>query len=543
MSRSVMTRKSVGCAFAAALLFSVTCTLELGDAPIGPTVIGPGEQDTTVTITIETSRTQLVADGLDTATITVTLRDNLGHAMTGEQIDFTTNDVGSVGSPGIIDQSGACRVTLTSAQVNDTCRVTARARNWNVWDSVSVVFSGVHLSLQANPAALRVAVDTTVITGQLLDGSNRVIGQGDPVVFRTRAGTFTNGDTVVSTVFNAAGQAAVRMYSNTFGTVMVYATAASITDSIAVDFDSTSVPVVGSRLFTLYSSKTQLKADNNDMATIIAMVMDENHNPATGDIITFSCNLGMIGDSAVVDEYGNAVTWVRARPVNGTCVITAVDETSGDTASTSVLFSGVTIQLESSATNLNLGETAVVTARLKDGSGNAIGGDTVVFSTAAPGVFGNGGITARSFLDPTGLASVTFSSNSIGRVFIGASCLNTRDTIELFFTNNAITLTASKDPIIVGGADSSLLTAEYLDSNNAPVSGQLVVFYANAGTITQDSVYTDAGGHASTWLKSADFTGIATVEASTEKGNALAWVAFAAATIKRIKLAITPDNI
>jgi hypothetical protein len=542
MRNSVRTLDIVRYAFAAAMLSAAACNLKLGDAPIGPIVIGPGQQDTTVTLSISATPTQLVADGLDTATIEVTLRDNLGHAMTGEFIDFYTNNVGTVGSPGVIDQNGVCRVILTSAKVNDTCWVRAQARNWNIWDSVSVIFSGVHLSLVANPAALRVAVDTTLITGQLLDGSNRAISNGDSAIFLTRTGRFTNGDTILRTVFNASGLATARMYSNVFGTVMVYVSSAGINDSIAVNFNNT-VPPVGSRLFTLYSSKTQLKADNNDMATIIAMVMDENHNPATGDIITFHCDLGMIGPSAVVDEYGNAVTWLRARPVNGTCIITAIDSTSGDTASTSVLFSGVTIHLESSATNLNLGETAVITATLKDGSGNAIGGDTVVFSTAAPGVFANGGVTARSFLDPTGLASVNFSSSSIGRVYVGASCLNTRDTIELFYTNNAITLTASRDTIVVGGADSSLLTATYLDGSGSPVSGAMVVFYANAGTIARDSVFTDGAGHASTWLRSADFTGTATIEAATTAGNALARVAFAAAKIKKIRLSITPDNI
>jgi hypothetical protein len=536
-------RKIVHYVLAGLLLFCATCNLKLGDSPIGPPVIGPGQQDTTVTFTIKSTPTQLVADGLDTATIEVTYRDNLGHPMAGETVDFTTNNVGSIPSTGVIDQNGVCRVTLTSEQVNDTCWVRAQARNRNIWDSVGVVFGGVHLSLQANPAALRVSVDTTTVTCQLLDGSNRVIRHGDSVVFRTRTGHLVNGDTVVRTQFDAAGQATVRMFSNATGTVMVRASSVTINDSVPVTFDSTTVPVVGSRLFTLYASKSQLKADNYDTATVTAMVMNENHNPATGDTIVFTCNLGMIDSFAVVDINGDAKVTLRARPVNGTCVITATDAQSHDTASTSVIFSGITLILAPSATNLNIGDYASIIAILKDGSGNAIGNDSVVFYTSAPGLFENGSTQMKAYLDPTGRGTVRVTSNSATNIFVSAFCLNTGDTTELFFTNNAITLTAVKDTLLVGGADSTQLIATYLDSSGAAVPNKVVFFYSNAGTITRDSVLTDASGKAYSWLKSASFTGTATVMASTAAGNALVRIAFRAARIKRIKLTVTPDNI
>jgi len=540
MRNPVSARKILHCALAASFLLMVTCSLKLGDSPIGPSV-DQQQSDTTVTLSVSSSPTELSADGLDTATITATLLDDLGHAVVGDTIEFSCN-VGTVGTRGVIDQTGNCRVVLTSAQVNDTCVVTAVAPRRHDTATVRIVFSGVRLSMLADPNLIRVN-DTVAITGQLLDGSNRVIRHGDSITFTTVAGIFSNGSKTFRTQFDAAGLAEIRMTSLSIGTVWVYASAVGINDSVSVVFDSTSVPVVGSRLFTLYSSKTQLKADNYDTSTITAMVMDEKHNPAAGDTIYFSCNLGMIGPFAVVDGNGDAKTWLRARPVNGTCVITATDSKTNDTASTSVLFSGVTLMLEPSETDLNIGDYATMTAILKDGSGNAIGNDSVIFYTAAPGLFENNSTQTRAYLDPTGRATVRVTSASATRISVSASCLNTGDTVELFFTNNAISLTVSKDTIVVGGADSSYLTATYLNGSGAPVAGAMVVFYANAGTITRDSVVTNVSGQASTWLRSAGFTGTATVEASTTAGNALAKVAFRAAVVKKIKLTISPDNI
>jgi hypothetical protein len=536
----ITTRKILHCALAASFLLIVTCSLKLGDSPIGPAVNQPRQSDTTVTLTVS-ARSPMIADGLDTVIVTATLLDDQNNAVEGDTITFSST-IGTIGPRSIINHTGRCTVILTSAQVNDTCVVTAVAPRRHDTAVVRIIFGGVHLGLVANPNRIRVR-DTIAVSGQLLDGSNRVIRHNDSITFTTVTGFFSNGGKTFSTQFDAAGLAEVRMTSPTIGTVWVHASAVGMNDSVSILFDSTSVPVVGSRLFTLYSSKTQLKADNSDTASITAMVMDENHNPAAGDTIFFACDLGMIGSYAVVDMYGDAKTWLRARPVNGTCIITAIDLKTNDTASTSVLFSGVTILLEPSATDLNLGIYATMTAILKDGSGNPIGGDSVIFTTTAPGRFENNNTTMRAYIDPTGRASVKVTSTAATRISVSASCLNTNDTAELFFTNNAITLTVSKDSIIVGGADSSYLTATYLDGTGTPVPNAVVFFYSNAGAITRDSVRTDINGKAYTWLKSANFTGTATVMASTMVGNALAKVAFKAAKVKKIKLTISPDNI
>ena len=544
MRNLMRNRKIARYAFAVAVLFAATCNLKLGDSPIGPPIINPQQRDTTVTLSVSASRSPLLADGRDTATITAVLLDLESHAMVGETVTFSCDIItATIGSSAIVDSTGRARVTLTSAIVNDTCRVMAVAPRYHDTAYVTVVFSGVHISLQSDLSSQKVN-DSVLITGQLLDGSNNPVNRGDSMTFTTPTGRFQNNGTTYRAQLDGSGKAIVHMTSLMVGTVMVYAASVGLRDSIVITFDSTFVPVVGARHFHLSSSKTQLKADNSDEATITATVVDSINNPAIGDSIVFSCTpFGIIGAYAIVDSNGDAKVRLRAVPVNGTCIVKARDTKTGDTASTAVIFSGITLTLEADMANLNIRENATVTAILKDGSGNPIGGDIVAFSTKQPGKFSNNATTATSVLDPTGRARVIVTCDSACRIAVYASCLNAGDTMTLFYTNNAITLQVSKDTLLVGGADSTLLTATYLSGSGAAVPNAWVVFYANAGTITRDSVRTDTLGKATTWLKSASFTATATVEASTAVGNALATVAFAAARIKNIRLTITPDNI
>ena len=539
-------RKIVEYAIASSVIFIATCSMKLGDEPIGPSVNQQYQPDTTVTLTVSTSRSQLKADGVDTATITATLLDLSGHAVVGDSVLFSCNILtATIGTRAKVDSTGKAAVILTSALVNDTCIVTAVAPAHHDTARVRVVFGGININLQANQSKVHVG-DSVTLTAILLDGSGNPIKRGDTIVFSALTGIFQGGGSTYRTQLDPSGQAAVKMTSLSIGTVMVRVLSVGIHDSIPITFDSTSVVVVGSRKFHVSSSKTQLKADNSDNATITATVVDQNNNPAAGDSIFFSCNIGIIGAFALVDSNGDAKVNLRAMPINGTCFIQARDAKTKDTASTYVLFSGITLTLGADQTNLNINDNATVTAILKDGSGNPIGGDTVVFSTMHPGLFANNSTTFRALLDPTGRATAVVTSDSATLISVSAFCLNSGDTMTLFFTNNAIALTSAKKdtPLVVGGADSTLLTATYLNGSGNPQPGATVTFYANAGTITRTTAVTNGSGQATTWLRSANFSGTATVEASiTGVGNALTTVIFAAAKIKSIKLTITPDNI
>ena len=314
------------------------------------------------------------------------------------------------------------------------------------------------------------------------------------------------------------------------------------TPPIVNPFDSTKV-IVGTQQFHLYTSKTQLKADNSDTATIMALLINDHNAPAVGDTVVFSCNLGVIyPDSAAVDKTGWARVTLRSMKVNGPCIVKARAIKSGDTASTVITFGGITVRLESDATDLKINENATVTALLADGSGNPIGGDPITFTTSG-GLFSNNAVTYTTLLDPSGRATINVTSKSASTIKVYAAALNTYDSIPIVYTNNAIGLSATPTTLKTGGTDEAQLVATFVDGSGKPMPNVAVAFSTNAGTITKASAVTDASGKAYSSLKSATFSGTATVVASTYAGNAVVKVTFTATLVRSIKLAISPDNI
>ncbi len=541
MRNPLRNRKLLSYAMAFLLLFAAVCSLKLGDEPIGPAVTS---RDTTVTLTVITSRTQLKADGIDTAIISATLLDGKKNPLSGETILFSCN-YGSIGPSATVDQSGKAVVTLTSALVNDTCLVRAISPQHHDTAVVGIVFGGLRLRLSSNATSLKIK-DYATVTGLFTDGSDRPIS-GDSIVFTTRRpGHFSNNDTAFRATFNASGQAGVNVTSDSVGTLWVRASAKGLRDSIQITFDSISVIIIGSRQFHVYTSKNQLKANHSDTAMVTAILTDQNSNPVVGDTILFSCQpagVGIIDSFAVIDRTGSASVTLRSTPVNGTCMIRATAVRSRDTASTTVTFSGVTVRLEADVTDLRINEFATITAFLTDASGNAIGGDTITFRARGGGRFANSDTAFRTTLDPSGKSTVRITSPAAGTSIVYAAALNTYDSMSILFTNNAISLIASKTTLTVGGGDSARLTATYLNGSGSPVAGIPIMFATNAGTIPAALDTTDAAGKAYAWIKSAAFSGTATVVASTSSGNAVVKITFAAAAVKSVKLAITPDNI
>jgi hypothetical protein len=273
------------------------------------------------------------------------------------------------------------------------------------------------------------------------------------------------------------------------------------------------------------------------------ILTNENNNPAAGETVKFTSDLGIIGQTAVVDSSGRASVILRSAPVNGVCKVEATAVGRNLAASTEILFSGVSLQLTANRSDLKVDETAIVEAFLKDASGNPIAGDDIAFTVASPGKFDNGNTSYSTVLNPNGKALVRITSSASGKVRIKGAALNTADSLDLTFTNNSLKLAVSKPSLAVGGKDSTLVSATYVDGSNNPVAGAAIHFAANAGSIATASAVTDANGKAVTWLRSASFSGTATVQADAPAGSAQIDVSFNPATAASIKLTVTADNI
>lgn len=483
-------------------------------------------------------RSRLKASNTDQTNVRVVAFDKFNNPLSGRQVRFTAN-YGIITSTDSTDARGEASAVYRAVPINVDARITA---SMTVEDSSLAVFTTITLTgleIIVQPSQTDALLNRTVpVTIKIIDGA------GSPVPDAT---VIFNGNPGQGTT-DGEGNFRTAVTSGVQKRVTVTAKALGAQDSNFVDFWTT-LPtkgdpfVTGIRKMRIFSSRSQLRADNSDFAVVSVILTNENNNPAKGEQVLFTSDLGIIGQSATVDSTGRATVILRSAPVNGVCKVTAKAVGRNLEESTEILFSGVSLQLASSQTELKVGELASLEASLKDASGNAIGGDAVTFTLSGPGTFDNGNTTYSTVLKPDGKALVRISATAAGTVVAKAAALNTSDSIAVRFNTNSLTLTSSKSPLLVGGRDSTLITATYRNGANQPVTGVAISFASNAGGISASTVVTDGSGRASTYLRSASFSGTATVQASASGGSAQIQVDFTASTPASIKLSVTADNI
>ncbi|MDB5050490.1 MAG: Ig domain protein group 1 domain protein [Fibrobacteres bacterium] len=480
----------------------------------------------------------LKASNSDETTVRVVAFDKFNNPLAGRPVRFTANQ-GIITSSDTTNSRGEATATYRAVPINVDARITA---SMTVEDSSLSVFTTVTLAglqIDVVPSLTDALLNRTVpVLIKIIDGAGNPVPDAT-VIFNGNPG---QGTTDGEGVFRTA------VTSGTQKRVTITAKALGAQDSNYVDFWSV-LPTKGEntvgsiRNMRIFSSRSQLRADNSDFSVISVILTNENNNPATGDVVKFTSDLGIIGQTATVDSAGRATVVLRSAPVNGVCKVVATAVGRNLSATTEVLFSGVTLQLAASQTELKVGELANIEAFLKDASGNAIGGDPVEFTLTGPGAFDNGNASYSTVLNPNGKALVRVTASASGKVIAKASALNTSDSLELVFSNNSLSLAVAKASLAVGGGDSTLVTATYVNGSGAPVSGAVISFATNAGIITNASPTTDGTGRATTYLKSAAFSGTATIQANAPAGTAQIHVDFNATAAKSIKLTITADNI
>ncbi|MDQ3001801.1 MAG: Ig-like domain-containing protein [Fibrobacterota bacterium] len=483
-------------------------------------------------------KSSIKASNTDQTQVRVVAFDKFNNPLSGRQVRFTANH-GIITSSDTTNVKGEATAVYRAVPLNTNARITA---SMTVEDSVLSVFTTVTLTdlhIEVTPSTTDALLNRTVpVAIRIIDGAGNPVPDAT-VLFNGNPG---QGTTDGNGVFKTA------VTSGTQKRVTVTAKALGAEDSNFVDFWSVLPNKVDNTVNTIrklriFSSRSQVRADNSDFAIISVILTNESNNPAAGESIRFTSDLGIIGQTATVDSAGRASVILRSAPVNGVCKVQATAVGRNLTASTEILFSGVTLQLAANQTELKVGETATLEAFLKDASGNAIGGDAVTFTLTGSGAFDNGNASYSSVLNPNGKALVRITSSAAGKVVAKAAALNTTDSLELFFSNNSLTLTVAHPALVVGGKDSTLVTATYVNGSNAPVAGAAIQFATNAGAVATASVTTDGSGKASTYLHSATFAGTATVQANAPSGTAQIKVDFIATAPKSIKLTVTADNI
>lgn len=508
----------------------------LSSLPIGSVAAKQGVGN--MRVFVENSR--LRASNTDETKVRVIAFDKFNNPLAGRLVRFTANH-GIITATDTTDARGEAAATYRGVPLNTDARITA---TMVVEDSALAVITRVTLAgleVDIRPTLTDALLNRQVpVHVRIIDGAGQPV-PGATVTYNGNPGTdTTDGDGI----FRASITSGIQ------GRVFVTAEALGSKDTSYVDFwkvlptKGSTGEVDGIRDMRIFTSRSQLRADNSDAAQVTVILTNEKNNPAVGELVRFTSNLGIIDQTARVDSTGRATVTLRATPVNGPARVEATAVGRNLSASTEILFSGVTLQMAPDRTVLKVKESAAIEVFLRDASGNAIGGDTVKFSLTGSGATLDNGQDAYAVtLDWKGRALVRVTGRDTGTVKVKASALNMADSLELRFSNNKLTLSARLDTLTADGRSTSTLTARYMDGSGSPLQGNTITFATNAGSVSPKSVITDSNGEATTTLTSAPFAGTATVQANAPTVTAQTQVTFTTSAPTRLKLSVSADNI
>ncbi len=490
------------------------------------------EQPTQGTLLLTTSHLWVRADdGVSTARITATLKNQLGVAVKEATIYFAAPGKGTIEADVITDSTGTAVTYFSGGSIPsenpfDSALVIARYLDWQLADTVRIF---IEPPAQIPAFALRAGIltgiagvdstpiNTTVLyeDGQRVSGlkinyyttcggipvyRNLTNGIADTAVYYKYCNVATSTDALVWATVTGSGSAVPLAYSDTLSFYVVPGPARRV----VIGTSSERIPI-------------------NEQMDVWAAITDSFNNPVSSGVpVMFSSTLGTLSPESPVQTETDGFARCTLTPgtAAGPSIIKAsiaagaiVDSTlitiqSGGAATISLGVSYPSPQVRGTGGQ----DWTQLLARVKDINGNpAPDGVWVTFEImSSPG--GGANINGRGTLDSAqtsaGLATATFNSGTTpGPVLIQA---------RAFTNGQVITATASNITVVSGppahidiqasdvGTDAEgaawdvVVTALVYDSYSNPVRDSIAVFFSifpDTATILSDTAFTGNGPH------------------------------------------------
>jgi len=248
-------------------------------------------------------------------------------------------------------------------------------------------------------------------------------------------------------------------------------------------------------------------------AEVTAMLINDNY-PVSGVEIQFAADTGELTSSAITNNNGIATSIYQANTAQqGTATIIASYEDIEATTEITIISSGVTLTLISSAETLFVGSgvnSCQITAIYTENDQPVQ--DAQVFFTANLGE-----ITTFNTTDQNGMAIATYLNSNLdtGIVNISATC----NGLEAF-TNIMLDLdpalqmniSTTADTLFLGSGINSCLIRAELTRNGTPVAGAPVSFTSDIGSITASDITDNDGIAESIFIYDGSEPAIATCQ-------------------------------
>lgn len=448
---------------------------------------------------IRSGRDEILANGIDTTTVTVTLTADSGQVIPETAVMFST-DLGSITSMVVMDGSGVARSKLTSAASGSDAIATVTAIVDTLSAVVTVKLKGVQFSLDASPTSvLADGNSTSVITAGIKETTSQVGISNAKVRFGTTLGSIP---AEVNT--NNRGMAEVSLISETtVGTAVVTATYGNtFQDTALVQFVPPDVPV----LSEVTASPDKILANGVAQSSISAKVMVGGSEPVPNVTVQFSTTEGQITAQGITDYNGVASAWLTSTADSGDVTATVTARLDTQSVTTDVLFLGIEHELTASPSTIIADgqSTSTIRVLLKQRTNNiAISDATILFGTDL------GTIPNQATTNAEGVAEVLLRSGTVtgtaNVVFHYGNLIS--DTVQVTIQQSIPTyLEVSATPPVIpaDGQTESLIKATVSDGTQNPVPDGIPVFFSiiegTGGTIVNQQV--TSGGSATSALTS-----------------------------------------
>ncbi len=408
-----------------------------------------------------------------------------------------------------------------------------------------------------------VAKETTLVVFQILDSAqDKPLSNAVVTLTSTLFSIFGSAakDTVAIDTTGSDGKVHFRvlaMVPGSAGTLQVKVkTAAGLTRQVSFNLEvaeDTGTDRPRKMVFT--AARSTLRADGTDSTELKALVKDDNNNPLSGEMITFTSTGGLVRGEAKSDNWGEATTILKSERVNRSVIVTATLVKTGATAQQTVAFDGITITVAPAKRILMRDNINSILFEMKDGGNVPMSGDSleIVVKGAYKGFAQSGAESLIVVTDTRGQYKTNITCHEARDILISARALGAKSVDTVTYTNNTLTLSASKASIFGDGVDKSTITATLKDSLNNNINGAELRWTTTFGSFATSPFSNTVAGSGSIVLKSVNGSGLATVNVEAYSKDAFGnrtllssgniTVPIKALKVARLDLKVTPDNI
>ncbi|MBN1756367.1 Ig-like domain-containing protein [bacterium] len=500
----------------------------------------------------------ILANGVDTTTITVRVLDEFGNRVgPGERINFSAT-LGTV-SPSYVytDTSSEASIVLISSRDAGWSAVNAISTDGDGNAAIIIQFMSTevgHVDLSVSPTRLTAdGSSSAIVRVTVLDIEDAPVANGTPVQFSgLNLGIV---DPVYTTTMDGVATATLYAFTEV-GKDSIIACSGGICDTQRVVFESGDPAVIWLR-----AARSQIIANLVDRDTIYVVVEDDfNNRVGPGHIVNFDLlpdDIGDITPTAVTDTAGSCFVMLQAGRKPGLATVLASSGSATGVVQVELLATmvgSVSLNVPDRYLPADGVSSTNLIALVLDTLGNPITDGTGVYFMA----YGNPAILYPTWASTdTGFADVIMMSSHVGTTFVyarvdtGGGSGIFSDTVEVYFhagdpvsiTFDTAGIRISSVTLMGNGVDSIGVTATVKDAFSNPAPGVYVTFSLSLGLVAPMEGITDSAGQIDFNISAPRQVGVTQMKAQCGSAVAYLRVRFQAPPIMDISLTASPSGL